>query len=172
LGQAFQQPEHHLEQARLGETAVGADLDQRTGPAQVGQEPRELRPPGPHQFVQGCWVERAYQRPQPVGEGRVRQGLLADLNAGATEHPGARRLRPAGGLGDEAALADAGLPADQHHRRLTLGRPGQRRVETPELGVATHQRTGEAHTHPGIIVRGLRQRNDFAAHRHGASLDW
>jgi hypothetical protein len=76
----------------------------------------------------------ARDRTQRVHERRVRKDRAAELQAASGEHPGAIRHRARLELADEPALAHPGLARDEHERRDTGGRAGERRIQDRQLG--------------------------------------
>jgi hypothetical protein len=153
-GQPLQQAQQPLEQLRAGQLT----RDRRGGlcRAEVGDQPGQLRPPGPDHLLQGGRVEVADQLPQRLGDRRVGQGALTGVQATADEHPRAGRLGTGGELAQQAGLADPRFTAKQQHARR---RASQRPVEPRELlGAADELRAGDA-AH-GRIIRLRPQRGN------------
>jgi hypothetical protein len=82
VGQALQQGEQRLEQLRLPPGAAGQAGRALLLP-ELGQQPGQQRPAGPDQLVQGLRLEPAAQAAERLGQGRVRQRRLAQLDAAA-----------------------------------------------------------------------------------------
>jgi hypothetical protein len=147
VGQALQQGEQRLEQLRLPPRAAG-QAGRALLPPELGQQPGQQRPARPGQLVQGLRLEPAAQAAERLGQGRVRQRRLAQLDAAAEQHLPAALADPTGEPGDQPGLADAGLAADAQGQRIAAAGVGERRLQTAQLCCAIDEpraRDGPGH---------------------------
>jgi hypothetical protein len=145
-GQPLDHAQQPLEQPRPGQ--LTRNRCGGLGWAEVGDQPRQLRPAGSDDVLEGGRVELADQLAQRLRDGRVWQGTLPGVQAVADEYASACRVRAGSELAQQAGLADPGLAAQQQHTRRATG---QRAIEPGEfLGAADELRAGDA-THGRII---------------------
>ncbi len=116
-GQALDHPEHQLEQARAARLAGRAGRAGRLW-VELGEQASQVRPRRTEEAVELAGVHHAHERAQRVDQRAERHPLASELDAAADQHPRSALAGPLGRLLDEPRLADAGLAADQHHRRL------------------------------------------------------
>ncbi|BCJ55491.1 hypothetical protein Asp14428_69660 [Actinoplanes sp. NBRC 14428] len=144
LAEAREQVEQHLPGAAVGPLEVVEDQQQPAAPGQRSQLPGDPFEQGAGAVLGG--VGRAGTGLDAgVAQGlqhRVQRGGVADVEARAVEHGGAGRPHRVRGLPQQAALADAALPGDEHRggaagtggeqvgldRRQDVGTPGKRRL--------------------------------------------
>ena len=113
-----------------------ADLDPTALSAQVRHEPRQAVGGWPEDGASVRRVEASEDRPERLDEWRVRKAAFSKVEAAAADGRSAGRLDARRDLGDEPALADAGLSGDQGERRSTGRRPVVRGQELLELGLS------------------------------------
>jgi hypothetical protein len=171
LPQAVDERQQRLEQARLVAALALAD-DRGRAVAQLrqqlGQCGARLRAQAVGE-VDPALGEVARDRAQRVDERRVRELGAAQLEAMADEHVGLGPVlvracaRARLELGDQAALADAGLAGDEHERRSAARGALERRLERGELiGAADEDGAGDAAWHPRHDGRWGRRREEGA----------
>jgi hypothetical protein len=115
---------------RLRTTCHGeACREVREGAGQLGADLR------PELLQRGVEVGVGHA-PQRGGQRRVGKLAAVELHAVAAQHDRVLLARAALGLPDEPALADAGLPDQQRHRRRALGGARQQVVQRVELRLA------------------------------------
>ncbi len=158
LGPAQQEAADGVEQAEAGAVVVG---QQGLGPAgaaehrhQAGQQTGVARFAGVAGVVEvgGGLVGRAAQHLQP----RPERGRPARLRRPAPQHRNAPAGAVAGGLLQQAALADAGLAGHQRDPTLAHAGPVDGRAHARQVEVAAHERAlaGRCHRGQGRHVDG------------------
>ncbi len=100
------------------------------GPVAVGRRRRQLRDEAgeDRQGRAGCRgdglrIAVAGQRSQDLDDRTERKGVVAERHRSALEHKPAVVAQPGRGLGDQPALADPSLTADEHDGRADRRRP-------------------------------------------------
>jgi hypothetical protein len=136
-GQAVEDPEEQLEQPPWGRARRRPRGGRRRD--QLGDQAGELDAGAAEHAVQLGRVEVGGQLPERLGQRRVRQRPVADVEAATAEHGHAGRLGLAGQLGDQPGLADPGLARHDHGDRGPGRRPLGGGPEPGELGGAAGQ---------------------------------
>ncbi|GGM74701.1 hypothetical protein GCM10010106_21490 [Thermopolyspora flexuosa] len=130
LGEPFQQGEELLEEP--GPAGVGLPVARRL--AELGQQPGEVAGGAVGQ-QRGDLARTSLpdELAQHGGERGVGEALGGELDAAADEHPGLPLGGELGEPGDEPGLADPGLAADEHGRRLAVPCPIERVEQRGQL---------------------------------------
>ena len=135
LAETVEQDEEAIEQAGLGPFGrrLGGGLSATAG--QLGDEPAELARRRVDQAVEDGRVRQPEEASKRLGDRRERQAFLrTQADAPAIEDEAAPGPGALGELTDEPALADPGLPADEHDGGRAAGGPFERRLERGHLG--------------------------------------
>ena len=165
LRQPAQQPEQQLEQPRLCVRAgVAGRRRGRRGVGELGHGARELRAGLRCELVEHACVRSGGELAQGGDDRGVRHVAAAETETRARQDEDAVRPRTARELLHEAALADAGLAADDRQARVAAGGAPHRRAQRGELGVAADERAaGDA-----TLRRGRRRgRGELGGRRVG-----
>jgi hypothetical protein len=132
-GQPPDHPQQQLEQPPLAGAGHRGRRGRLAGPAQVGQQPAQVRAGRPGDHLQPGRVQAAGQATQRLGDRRERHALLAQRHAATPQHP---HTLPAGGGGQllgQPGLARPRLPAHQRHQRLPAGGARQQVAQPRQL---------------------------------------
>jgi hypothetical protein len=103
---------------------------------ELRKQPRELGDPDGFQSVQGSRVCQDAALPERVDPGPERQDLFTLVGAAEQDAP-APAFRLGGQIGEEPALADAGLAEERHDLTVSGPRRSQGLVESNHLGAST-----------------------------------
>src|SRR5262245_56640572 len=145
-----------LEQSRLRQLVrdrLVAGLAGRR--AERRQQPGELDRCRINQRRERRGVHPSNELPQRFGDGRERQAVVtAEVDARAAEDDGTLRHGLGYGFGDQPALADPGLPADEDDRRLPRRASLDRALQLRELGETPDEdRARDARAHDERVLR-------------------
>ena len=134
------QLEEGIEEAALDLAALGLRLAGRL--PELGDQAGELGARHVGELLEDG-VARSLQRAQRLHQWRVRELIVAELDAGAAEDAGVELAGEVDDLVQQPRLADPGLAREEDQRRVAAGGVAERPLELGEL-VAAADETGAA----------------------------